>query len=362
MHDEYPRFYEEPVRGGYPDPSALTLSGLERMRAWVKGQLPSPPAARLIGMRPVEAGVGTCTFLTPASEWLEWGSGHYTGGVGALVSDASLGSAVLSGVEPWAVTTTSQLSLSFLRPAGAWSGRLAARGKLIHTTPSVGLSEVHVEDGEGRLIAHGTSRCFIQRLAPFETQPFVAKEIEEPSYDTPDPYLRPLQGSRLPPSVWEEMSGLEYARRLKAGDIEFAPIAILFGYEMVEPSEGAVTMAIQNSEWLCNPARMVYGGALANLAHDSMAMSVHTLLPKGTTYATLDLTVNFVRPLPPGPGKISSHARVVHKGRTFAVTTAEIKSPEGKTVSTGSASWMILDGRPFPDRRDYAREFRSGKI
>ena len=351
------QIWEEPVRGGYPDPSTLTLSGLERMRGWVKGQILEPPVSRLIGMRAVEAGVGTCTYVTPASEWLHSGTGHYAGGVGALVADASLGCAVLTGVPPWAITTTSQLSMSFLRPAGPWSGRLAARAKLIHTTPTVGLSEVHVEDGEGRLIAHGTSRCFIQHIKPFETEPFVAKAIEAPTYDTPDPYLRPVQGANVALSVWEEMNGLEWARALETGEATGAPIGVLFGYEMVEVDEGAITMSIENSEWLCNPGRMVYGGVIANIAHDSMGMALHTTLPKGTTYATLDLTVNFVRPAPPDRGKMISHGRVVHKGRTFSVTNAEVKSPNGKTVATASASWMILEGRPFPDQRDYAREF-----
>jgi len=351
------RIWEEPVRGGYPDPSVLTLSGLERMRQWVKGRIPEAPINHLIGLRPVEAGVGTCTFLTPASPWLQAQTGQYAGGVGALAADAALGCAVLSGVKPWAVITTSQLSMSFLRPAGPWSGRLAARGRLIHTTPTVGLSEVHVEDGEGRLLGHGTSRCFIQRLEPFETEPFVASEIPAPTYDTPDPYLRPVQGTVLPQSTWEEMSGLAFVRGLRSGDVPVSPIALLLGYEMVEVDEGAVTMAMPNHEWLCNAARMVYGGVTANLAHDAMASAVHSTLPKSTTYATLDLTVNFVRPIPPDPGKLVARARVIHRGRTFVVTGAEIFNPKGKTVATASASWMVLEGRPFPGQRDFAREF-----
>jgi len=118
MHD-YRKVWEEPARGGYPDPSALALSGLDRMRAMVKGQIPNPPISHLIGMRPVEAGVGTCTFLTPASECLQAGTGHYAGGVGALVSDAALGCAVLTDVPPWSVISTSQLSLSSLSPSGS---------------------------------------------------------------------------------------------------------------------------------------------------------------------------------------------------------------------------------------------------
>ena len=194
--------YTEPARGGYPDPTSLGLSGLERIRSWVKGRMPNPPIHHLFGLRPVEAGIGTCTFLTPASPWLQGHSGLYTGGVGALVADAALGGAIASGLEPWAGLATSQLTMNFLRPAGPWSGRLSARGKLIHTTPTVGLSEVHVEDSEGRLLAHGTSRCFLQRFDPQQIEKSVPPAVVAPSYDTPDPYLRPVEGSILRASAF----------------------------------------------------------------------------------------------------------------------------------------------------------------
>jgi hypothetical protein len=71
------------------------LSGLDRLRTWIKGRMVTPPIHHLIGLHPVEAGVGTCTFSTPASPWLAGHPGLYTGGVGALVADAALGGAVL---------------------------------------------------------------------------------------------------------------------------------------------------------------------------------------------------------------------------------------------------------------------------
>lgn len=357
---EHVGIWEEPVRGGYPDPSMLTLSGLERLRAMIKAQTPLPPVSYLIGMRPVEAGVGTCTFLTPASGWLQIQTAQYTGGVGALVSDAAVGSAVMSGVGPWEVMATSQLSMSFLRPAGPWSGRLAARARLIHTTPTVGLSEVHLEDGEGRLVAHGTSRCFIQRIEPFDTKPFEPKAYTPPTYDTPDPYLRPVRGEVLPQSHWRDVSGFDFVMGLKTGESPRGPIAELFDYEMVDVEKGAIAMAMPNHEWWCNPSRMVYGGVTSNLIHDAMASALHSTLPAATTYATLDLTVNFVRPIPPDGGKLVAKGHLIHRGRTFAVTGGQILNSKGKTVATASASWMILEGRPFPDQRDYAREFAVG--
>ncbi len=351
--------WKEPVRGGYPDPSLMELSGLERLRTFVKGRIPMPPIHHLFGLRPVETGVGTCTFSTPASPWLQGAHGAYTGGIGALVADAALGGAVGTGVAPWQGVATSQLCMNFLRPGGPWSGRLSARGRLIHTTPTVGLSEVHVEDGEGRLLAHGTSRCFLQRLEPTETAEPDPGEVIAPTYQTRDPYLRPVEGTVYPASVFEQTSGLEWIRGCVNGDFRPGPVQLLLGHAIVECDEGSVTATMPAHEWLCSPDARVYGGATANLAHDAMAGAVQTMLPKATGYATLDLTVNFVRPIPADGRELQARARVVHRGRTFAVAGAEVANADGKTVATASSSWIILPGRPFPGRPDFAQEFPS---
>jgi uncharacterized protein (TIGR00369 family) len=349
--------WKEPARGGYPSPTFGGLSGLDRLRTWIKGRMVTPPIHHLIGLHPVEVGVGTCTFSTPASPWLAGHPGLYTGGVGALVADAALGGAVASGLGPWAGLATSQLSMNFLRPAGPWSGRLSARGKLIHTTPTVGLSEVYVEDGEGRLLAHGTSRCFLQRLEPRPADELVSAPVAPPRYATPDPYLRPCDGAVLPASAFEEMSGLEFLRAVISGEIPPAPMALLLGMTIVEVDEGTATTAMPAHEWLCAPEARVYGGVTANLAHDAMAIAIHSMLPRATSYATLDLTVNFVRPIPADGRSLRARARVFHRGRTFAVAGAEVLNADGKTVATATSSSVVLPGRPFPNQRDFAQEF-----
>ena len=60
--------FARPVRGTVPDQEIFaTRTGLELMRGLVSGELPLPPAARLLGARPIEAGEGTCTFPMPAT-------------------------------------------------------------------------------------------------------------------------------------------------------------------------------------------------------------------------------------------------------------------------------------------------------
>jgi uncharacterized protein (TIGR00369 family) len=320
--------------------------------------MPASPIQHLIGLRPVEVGIGTCTCLTPASPWLQSSiRGLYTGGVGALAADAALSGAILSGLEPWTGLVTSQLSMSFLRPSGPWSGRLSARGKLIHTTPTVGLSEVHIEDGEGRLLAHGTSRCFLQRVERTETTPVSSADAVAATYATADPYLRAFDGAVAPASTLEHMTGLEWLRALINEDFPHAPITFLLGFRLAEVGEGTATLAGPAHEWLCNAQSRVYGGVTANMVHDALAAAVHSTLPKATSHATLDLMVNFVRPIPADGRELRARARVFHRGRTFAVAGAEVLNAEGKTLATAGGSWIILPGRPFPDQQDFAREF-----
>jgi len=109
--------------------------------------------------------------------------------------------------------------------------------------------------------------------------------------------------------------------------------------------------------WLCNPDGRVYGGTTASFAHDAMSAAVASTLPKATSYATLDLTVNFVRPIPADGSYLHARARIVHRGRTFAVAAAEVVNSDDKTVATASGSWIVLPGRPAPGRPEFAREF-----
>jgi uncharacterized protein (TIGR00369 family) len=239
--------------------------------------------------------------------------------------------------------------MNFLRPASLRSKRFAARGKLIHTTPTVGLSEVHVEDSEGRLLAHGTSRCFLHRLEPHTTSDSVPVPTVAPSYATLDPYLRPFDCALVPASTLEGLTGLEWLRGIINGDFPPGPFRFLLGAHLVAAEEGSATTMMPAHQWLCTPQALVYGGVIANLAHDAMAGAVHSTLPKASSYATLDLTVNFVRPVPADGRELRARARLFHRGRTFAVAGAEVVNADGKTVATASSSSMMLPGRPFPD-------------
>src|SRR5438105_457211 len=242
--------WREPVRGGYADISFLGLDGLERIRVAGLGTMPAPPIHHLTGLRPLEASPGNVGYEMPASPWWQTSAGVFTPGVMAFLADAPLGAAISTALPAGKVLTTSDLAMNFLRPASVESERLVGRSRLIQAGRSLGLSEVTVEDAQRRMLAHGTTRCFLfQPITPVPDPPHELTPYTPPAYDTPDPYLRPAPGAVLPQDVWDRMSGLDILRGLMAGDLPRPPFAYFTGGRWVEAEEGTAAFAMPMTEW-----------------------------------------------------------------------------------------------------------------
>jgi uncharacterized protein (TIGR00369 family) len=344
-----PRVWEEPVRGAYPDLQIFFgLSGLQQIEAFLQGLAPKPPIGHLTGMRPTEVGPDTSTFAMPATGWLLSPPGWIQLGTLAILADGPLGSAVQTSLPAATPYTTAEMSLTSFRPVGADSGTLTARGRLIHSGRSLGLSEVRIEDGQGALVAHGTSRCFIfpPVAPPPETAP-VLPRIEQTEYPTPDPYLRPAPDGIVAQDVWDKYTGLEVMRAHLAGDLPPPPIHYLTGLRPTRADQGSATFVMPATEWLCSPTRRPLGGAIALIAETSLVAAVQTTLEPGSSFAPFDLKVNFLRPVKSDGGDLTSQGTVVHRGKTLAVATSEVMNAEGKRVAVASGTSMILPDRPW---------------
>ena len=94
---------------------------------------------------------------------------------------------------------------------------------------------------------------------------------------------------------------------------------------------------------------MLYGGAIAMLADAALSCAVMTINPSGSSFAPLDLKVNYLRPVLPDGGLMTARATLVHRGRTMAVATAELTNEDGKRIALASSSVMLLPGRPWSD-------------
>ena len=81
------------------------------------------------------------------------------------------------------------------------------------------------------------------------------------------------------------------------------------------------------------------------LAEAALTGAIFTTVPPETAIATLDLKVNFLRPVFPDDGELLASARVIHRGRSIAVASAELHK-DGRRVALATGSAMYLPGRP----------------
>lgn len=334
---------DEPVRGSYPDISFLGFSGLERMKAGTRNQMPRPPIHHLFGLRPVSAGPASVTFTMPASPWLQNALGLFFAGTSALVADAPLGGAIMAPLGPGKFVVTSDLSVNYLRPADPNSGQLIARARPIDVGNRVGLAEALIEDAHGRLIAHATTRCFVVSIDPPE-RPAELPEIVPEVYDTPDPYLRPLPADALDIERW---STLPFLEGVAAQQTAPPPFARLFGLDIVEASEGKFVCSMRSSRWLTSPAGTIYGGVIAYLADSSLSGAFSSVLAENEICAPLDLKVQYIRPAFPDDTQLRCESRIMHRGKTFATAQAEITNEQGKTVALATSSATVITGRSW---------------
>ena len=343
-----PKVWTEEVRGGYPDPSLLALSGRERLTWWTRGGAPAPPLSRLTGAIYTRVGDGTASAEMPVSGWLLNSAGVVGGGTLGILADVALGCSIETQIPPATPYTTAELSLSFLRPARP--GRmLVAGGQVIHVGRSVALSEAFlIEEETERLIAHGTSRGAI--LPPIDPAPEPPSELPavepDPDEDS-DPYRRPWpRDAVIPQETWDQHSGREVLELQLSGELPPPPIHDLTGMRPVEIGDGTAVVALPATQWLTSPLRTVQGGVITMLADMAMAVAVQTTVPSGTAAAGLDLKVNYLRPVFPDGGELRARAAVMHAGRTLAVTRAEIDNPDGKRVALATGSSIYLPNRP----------------
>jgi uncharacterized protein (TIGR00369 family) len=343
--------WREEAIGGYPDPSLLGLSGIERMRGWRTGLIPPAPMVYLTEMGAGDVSKGSASFSIPASPWFANSTGLIPGGLLAVLADAPLGAALGTVVDPGQWFTTAELSLSFLRPVRPEPGtRISAGGQLIHRGRTVGLTEAFlINETTEDLVAFGSSRLTIFRPpgeVPDPPPEPPRDDLQMPGSDPSHPLQRPVQGEPWPADAFTSRSGLELLRSFIAGELPEAPITRLTGMRVVEAEEGRTTTVLPSTRWLAQSAGAVQGGFTAMLAEAGLASAVFSTAEAGTATAPLDLKVNFLRPVFPDGRDLTAKAQVVHRGRTLAVANAELVNADGKTVALATGSSMYLPGRP----------------
>lgn len=138
------------------------------------------------------------------------------------------------------------------------------------------------------------------------------------------------------------LSGLDYLSGIAEGSIPPPPISAHFGMRWVSVAAGDVVLAATPDESLYNPIGMVHGGVAATLLDSAVGCAVHSTLPAGVGYTSIELKVNFLRAISASAGEIRAHGWVVKAGSRVAFAEGDIRDAQGKVLATASSTCLIM--------------------
>lgn len=139
-----------------------------------------------------------------------------------------------------------------------------------------------------------------------------------------------------------ELSGIEQLRRVVGGDYPAPPIAERMNFALVEVSDGRAVFQGVPGERHLNPLGGVHGGWAATVMDSALGCCIHTLLQPGEAYSTAEMKINYTRPITPRTGLVTCEGKVVHKGRTLAVSEARLTDADGKLLAFGTETCSIF--------------------
>jgi len=134
---------------------------LEHIQAMVKGDVPPPPIARLVGFDLISVNPGEAVVELQASEKHANPMGTVHGGILCDIADAAMGIAYAANLNEGESFTTLELKINFLKPV--WNARLRATARVVKQGQTVGLVECDVTDDKDKLVARATSTCLTLR-------------------------------------------------------------------------------------------------------------------------------------------------------------------------------------------------------
>ena len=140
----------------------------------------------------------------------------------------------------------------------------------------------------------------------------------------------------------KHLSGLEFMQGILEGRFPPAPIAAALKFELVEVEPGRAVFEGVPEFGFYNPISSVHGGYAATLLDSCMGCAVHSVLPAGQAYTTLEFKINFVRAMTDQTGRVRAEGRVIHPGKRAATAEGNLYDGRGKLLAHATTTCLIF--------------------
>jgi len=141
--------------------------------------------------------------------------------------------------------------------------------------------------------------------------------------------------------------GSSFSGKLRSGDLH-PPAADLVGFRMLSYGDGESRFEMDAGRRHHNPMGTVHGGILCTLADSAMGMAFASTLGEGESFTTLEIKVNYLRPV--FEEKLFASAKVVHRGRSVGLVECDVTTGNGKLVARAVSTCSVLRGEKAEGR------------
>ncbi len=147
------------------------------------------------------------------------------------------------------------------------------------------------------------------------------------------------------PEVLNSYDGLDFLKAIIDGTLPQPPIGETLGFHLVEAETGWAAFEGLPEFRHYNPIGTVHGGFAATLLDSALGCAVVSTLLRGDTWTTLELKINYVRPLTKDTGPVRAEGRIVHRGRSVATSEGDLKDRAGKLYAHATTTCMIFPAK-----------------
>jgi uncharacterized protein (TIGR00369 family) len=149
---------------------------------------------------------------------------------------------------------------------------------------------------------------------------------------------------------------VERVRNMIENGKPFMPFADLLGFSVTSVELGRAVIEFEMREHHTNPSGTLHGGVFCAIADTAMGVAFSTMLEEGESLTTLELKINYLKPL--WKGKLLALGKVVKKGRTTGLVECDLLDENEQLVARASSTYMAISGEQAKNRM-LPKEFSS---
>jgi uncharacterized protein (TIGR00369 family) len=139
------------------------------------------------------------------------------------------------------------------------------------------------------------------------------------------------------------MAGLDYLQAMADGRLPQPPISGLMEFAIVEAEYGRAVFACRPDESAYNPIGAIHGGLICTLLDSVTACAVHSTLPAGKGYTSIEIKVNYLKAVRLSSGRLTATGTVVKSGARIGFSEGVVTDESGAVVATATSTLLIFD-------------------